>query len=693
MVRLKEAQLNAFGKFIKKKISLADGLQVFYGDNEAGKSTLQLFIKTMLYGISNQRKSASVVLRDRERMIPWGEKYAEGILKLTADGKQIEIYRRIGKTPAGDKLEVMDALTGEVLSEFSGTEPGDVLFGIPVEVFEKTFWIRQGSSFPVGTDEELSRRLMNLQTTGAEEISYDATKEALEQIRKSLRAKDKRGVPGILDTLYQEKDAKTQERFQLLSQREQRKADKERYEAAKLQLKSAQKTGDELTRLMEKQQQLQKMQAQHAKLREAKRLEQLIKQIEESERNQIFQSLTDAMLQEAENAKRRIETLDQMSEIGYDKGELEKKIRKRARQTKTGKLLLGIGAMLLLLSLILGVARIPLWYLYLGCGSFFALATGLSGAWIFKTTKTALFELYQEQSRIQEEETNRQEDLKVQSELLSDILEQFSCKTVEELRQGSEDARKAKLEAESYKNAYHLLLNDDDLNMQLEELTEDDKALLQRNLAEELQRNQEQKMEILRVMKDFEGKLSYVYQGGRNPADVEAELSQIDEQIVKAQTRLKAIELAQQVFQKVYEERKTEFAPQVNAKVNEFLDILLSGKYQDVRVSDSYRMRIGADNGKSVEAEYVSSGTYEQIYFALRLALGELIGNGKEPLFLDDFLVNYDDLRAKKAVTLLKELSQTRQIFLFTCHQRVCEFAQEVSAVINDLEEEIEDVC
>ncbi len=693
MVCLKEAQLNAFGKFNKKKISFSDGLQIFYGDNEAGKSTLQLFLKTMLYGIPNQRKSAGMVLRDRERMIPWGEKYAEGILKLTVDGKQIEIYRRIGKTPAGDKLEVMDALTGEALPEFSGLEPGDVLFGIPVEVFEKTFWIRQGSSFPVGTDEELSRRLMNLQDTGTEEISFDATKEALEQIKKSLRAKDKRGVPGILDALYQEKEAKTQERFQLLSQREQRKADKERYETAKLQLESAQKNGDELTRLMEKQQQLQKMQAQHAKLREAKRLKDLVKQIEESECYQTFQSMTDAILEEAKNAKRRIETLDQMSEIGYDKGELEEKIQKRARQTKIGKVLLGIGAMLLLVSLILGVVRIPLWYLYLGCGSFFALATGLSGVWMFKTAKTALQELKEEQSRIQEEETNRQEDLNEQSDLLSGILTQFSCKSVEELRQGSEDARKAKLEAESYKTAYHTLLSDDDLNVQLEELTEDDQALLERNLAEELQRNQEQKMEILRVMKDFEGRLSYVYQGGRNPADVESELSQIEEQIVKAQTRLKAVELAQQVFQKVYEERKTEFAPQVNAKVNEFLDILLSGKYQDVRVSDSYRMRIGNDSGKTVEAEYVSSGTYEQIYFALRLALGELIGNGQEPLFLDDFLVNYDDLRAKKAVTLLKELSQTRQIFLFTCHQRICEFAQEISAVMNDLEEEIEDVC
>ena len=222
-------------------------------------------------------------------------------------------------------------------------------------------------------------------------------------------------------------------------------------------------------------------------------------------------------------------------------------------------------------------------------------------------------------------------------------------------------------------------------------MTQTEEQLLTRNLTEEIRRNQDMRMDALREIKEIEGKLSYVYHGGKNPADTEAEIRYLEEAILEAQMKLKAIELAAKVFSKVSEERKNNFAPQVNAKVNQFIDVLSSGKYKDVRVSDSYLMRLGG-NGQTMEAEYVSRGTYEQIYFALRLALGELIGDGTEPLFLDDFLTSYDDIRAKNAMKLLKELSEKRQIFLFTCHSRIKEFGQEFSAIINDLEEEIKDV-
>ena len=94
-----------------------------------------------------------------------------------------------------------------------------------------------------------------------------------------------------------------------------------------------------------------------------------------------------------------------------------------------------------------------------------------------------------------------------------------------------------------------------------------------------------------------------------------------------------------------------------------------------------------------VEAEYFSRGTYEQMYLALRLSLGSLIGDGSEPLFLDDVLTSYDDTRAKCAVQLLSTLGKDRQVFLFTCHERVKDFGQACAAKINALEEEMEYGC
>ena len=112
-----------------------------------------------------------------------------------------------------------------------------------------------------------------------------------------------------------------------------------------------------------------------------------------------------------------------------------------------------------------------------------------------------------------------------------------------------------------------------------------------------------------------------------------------------------------------------------------------------MRVSQEYRLQLAPHGTALHEAEYFSRGTYEQIYFALRTALGELIGSGGEPLFLDDFLMAYDDIRAKAALELLKQLAEKRQILLFTCHRRDVQNAAETGAAISHLEEEIEHVC
>ncbi|MEE1012955.1 MAG: AAA family ATPase [Clostridia bacterium] len=699
MIRINEAQLTAFGKFSNKRIQFSDGLQVLYGANETGKSTIQLFLRVMLYGVPNQRKSSSVVLRDRERIIPWGERNAEGVLKLTVDGRKIEVHRRFGKTPAGDRTEVLDAVTGEALGEYNGENLGEKLLGIPAEIFEKTFWIRQDSTFPVGTDEELSRRLMNLRDTGEEEVSADATVKVLEQERKQLRAKDKRGTPGVLDVLCREREQKMQERFALQSEMGQRKSAQMRRDAAEARLKHAEEKAKELQGLEERQKRLQASEARRRKWQEVKRLQGLAEQARGCEAYRKFCSLQEETVQNAETIKRKLETLDQNAQMGYDKEELDKKLAKEQQRKKNGIMCCCVGGGLLLLALLLGVLRIPFWLGILLTGTALGLVLLGVGVVCVKNALQCGSKIQQEKERAETEQDRI--DLEIQSlqKELSEILEAFSCRNTEELRQGLESYRKAALEAESYQNACQRLLEGEDASTiaqemeGLQELAQEDSALLRRDIPAEVRQNQKIQMDALSEIKELEGKLSYVYYGGRNPADVQAEIDQLDIRIAEGKTRLKALNLALKVFEKVYETRKSDFTPAVNEKVNGFLDILLEKKYRDIRVSDSYRLRLDTESTFAVEAEYFSRGTYEQIYFALRLSLGELIGDGSEPLFLDDFLASFDDRRAKKAIELLEILGKNRQILLFTCHDRIKEFGAELSAHINDLEEEIEDVC
>ena len=80
-------------------------------------------------------------------------------------------------------------------------------------------------------------------------------------------------------------------------------------------------------------------------------------------------------------------------------------------------------------------------------------------------------------------------------------------------------------------------------------------------------------------------------------------------------------------------------------------------------------------NGERVHVEGMSSGTRDQLYFALRLASLEKYMEGSEamPFIVDDVLVNFDDARSQAALNALAQLVEKTQVILFTHHSQVVE--------------------
>ncbi|WLD94065.1 AAA family ATPase [Alkalihalobacillus sp. AL-G] len=64
----------------------------------------------------------------------------------------------------------------------------------------------------------------------------------------------------------------------------------------------------------------------------------------------------------------------------------------------------------------------------------------------------------------------------------------------------------------------------------------------------------------------------------------------------------------------------------------------------------------------------LSRATAEQLYLALRFALAKEYDSNKSfPFIMDDILVNFDELRRKRAVELIKSIAEDRQVIYFTC--------------------------
>ena len=76
--------------------------------------------------------------------------------------------------------------------------------------------------------------------------------------------------------------------------------------------------------------------------------------------------------------------------------------------------------------------------------------------------------------------------------------------------------------------------------------------------------------------------------------------------------------------------------------------------------------RTGEDFPQNVDTP-LSRGTIQQIYFALRLAMVDLVeGDEPLPLFLDEMFVNWDPGRTASGLAALADMPGDRQVFLFT---------------------------
>lgn len=234
---IKEIKIKAFGGLKDKVISLKSGINLIYGENEKGKSTIENFIKLWLYGVPSKGG------RDlRKKYSPFSGEVMAGELIIEHDNREYEIRRTFGKTKRGDTLEVIDLLSGEDIKNKMQKEVGEFFLGVNERTFSKTLFIPQlGVEVKKEKDEEIKDKLQEIFGSGTGEVSASTGIENLSKKRKEL--KTTRGTGEIdklnlaLDSLQREKaeiykaiDLNLDNESLLLKEKKENKALKEEIE-------------------------------------------------------------------------------------------------------------------------------------------------------------------------------------------------------------------------------------------------------------------------------------------------------------------------------------------------------------------------------------------------------------------------------------------------------------------------------
>ena len=154
-----------------------------------------------------------------------------------------------------------------------------------------------------------------------------------------------------------------------------------------------------------------------------------------------------------------------------------------------------------------------------------------------------------------------------------------------------------------------------------------------------------------------------------NPEEAQARASQLEGHRLVRLEEYDALELAMKVLSDANDELRQRFSPALNQEAARILSALTGGRYQHLTLSRDFSAQAGPGNALPRSALYLSAGTLDQLYLALRLAICQLTLPGI-PLVLDDALANFDDQRLDLALTFLEQLGQQRQVLLFSCQHR-----------------------
>lgn len=698
-MKINKVQITAFGKLKNFELDFGADLNLVYGENEAGKSTVMAFIKMALYGSTVRGTSLE---NPRVKYLPFDSSVMGGLLYFSHDRVNYRLDCKFGATPAKDKIVLYNDDTGEIINLGAGQTVGEYFFDLSGATFESTAFIQ--SVTPSGSGDEIAKHLST--STGANEgTSPELVKKRLSAAKgsqftpKRVGAGDKiaENIDALNTELLQEK-----ERARILAdiknQVAQKQADIERLKQRKEQLNAVVNMAGNLRR----RDQLKNFIDVCERKRE---LENLCKGIDRALLDTCKKNLWDCnnLQNEAKQDKTKADAAlakagvkdlsDAVAHLEQSKQRLSQ-FENRAKQKGSVLriVLLTLGAILTLG----GVAALLFTEIF--AYPFVAVGLVLSVlSLIFKRKKT--------DSEI--------DPLKIHNDIVDLTYAVEISKQSNSSKQKADEATNAfvadlkKLDQNAeFETAKQTLDRFDSLFQDLQDKTNSFVTLSQAlgvshtDAVKEFEAMPETDVSEKQVMyaKDELGTIEHSITqlvmsvaalnerlssntAHKGAAEIEREIAQAKKDLARRTVFAKAADLANEVLADAYSELRQSFGPQLNQKTAELFGKLTQGKYNQIKVSHDLSLTTGQQGSFNlIDAGYLSAGTADQAYIALRLAVAGLLANGSLPIFMDDAFLQFDEQRENLAFKLLSEIATKQQIVFFTCKSDTAARAKQYGA-------------
>lgn len=188
MVTVDKLKIYGFGRFNNQEFELAPGLNVVFGGNEAGKSTIHSFIEAMLFGFWKPNFPHQELEPGYEKYRPWNGTSYGGEMEYSWQQGKVKVVRDFsGNTVSLYDLASHETIQGLPLNSWGEPDFARLHFGCSKLVFRNTISISQlGSATDSAVAQEVRNLLSNLAQSGGSGISVKQGMEILANSRRQI---------------------------------------------------------------------------------------------------------------------------------------------------------------------------------------------------------------------------------------------------------------------------------------------------------------------------------------------------------------------------------------------------------------------------------------------------------------------------------------------------------------------------
>ena len=628
-MKINGIKINAYGKLKNKEIELGDGINLIYGKNETGKSTILRFIVNSFYGVSKNKKGKEY--SDYDAYMPWsGEEFSGKIDYELDDGNKFEVFRDFKKK----NPKIFNEDKEDISKEFSiDKSKGNQFFFEQTKMDEDVFLstivsYQQHVRLEKGEQNFLIQKIANLIGTGEDNVSYRIAMDRLtRRQRDEIGSEKSREKP--MNILEREITLLEQEKGELQSFEEKKYDIEENKNNLKEEIEKLELENNYLTDLKN--------------INEKEKIEKEKINFKEKiyeENSQKILKLNNELKNKKNENKIKINKINGENNLLKNKN---KKINKLFLILFFIILLLNISQIIFIKNIILNIILI-----------LFLPVVLISWISVIKIKNKKIKINEKNNKKIIDEIKNEENNLKNEIE----INEKNNKKIIDEINSEKNNFNlKNNLEKEKIKNKFNNKIKEN-INLDFENLNKQ---------FEKMQNNISQKKLELHSLeldsKNIEPKLE-------NLSKVEEKLVNNKEKMSTLNQLNESINLAKEVLEKSYNEMKSMVTPKFTKNLSKNISIITNGKYKNVRVHDELGLIVELEDGSYVQAAKLSIGTIDQLYLSLRLSMVDELSSEKMPIFLDESFAYFDNERLENILKYISENFADRQIFIFTCTER-----------------------